>query len=127
MRDGDGVDYSDTNVQEEGVDEPDFVKTDGRRLYVMAEQHAARLRRAQRRAEAASARSTLKGYGHELLVSGDRVLALTTYYNDPVLQPAAGAAADRTSRRTPYPYSYREPATRLFEIDVSRPGAPRSS
>lgn len=31
-----GVDYSTTNVQEEGVDEPDIVKTDGRRLLVLS-------------------------------------------------------------------------------------------
>src|SRR5215217_7996553 len=29
-----GVDYSGTNVQEEGVDEPDLVKTDGNTLFV---------------------------------------------------------------------------------------------
>ncbi len=31
-----GVDYSTTNVQEEGVDEPDIVKTDGSRLLVLS-------------------------------------------------------------------------------------------
>ena len=31
-----GVDYSGTNVQEEGVDEPDLVKTDGKTLFALA-------------------------------------------------------------------------------------------
>src|SRR5918995_2145717 len=31
-----GVDYSGTNVQEEGVDEPDIVKTDGNMLFAVA-------------------------------------------------------------------------------------------
>jgi hypothetical protein len=31
-----GVDYSDTNVQEAGVDEPDTVKTDGRTIFAIA-------------------------------------------------------------------------------------------
>src|SRR5919201_2280010 len=31
-----GVDYSGTNVQEQGVDEPDLVKTDGRTLFAVA-------------------------------------------------------------------------------------------
>src|SRR5437764_15373384 len=31
-----GVDYSGTNVQETGVDEPDIVKTDGRRVFSIA-------------------------------------------------------------------------------------------
>jgi len=34
---GDSVDYSQTNVQVEGVDEPDIVKTDGTYLYVVAD------------------------------------------------------------------------------------------
>ena len=40
----------------------------------------------------------LHGFGHELLVSGDRVLALTTYWDDPVLQPQPQPAQD--SRRS---------------------------
>ena len=31
-----GVDFSGTNVQEEGVDEPDLVKTDGKTLFTLA-------------------------------------------------------------------------------------------
>ena len=30
-----GVDYSGTNVQEEGVDEPDLVKTDGKTVFAV--------------------------------------------------------------------------------------------
>ncbi|HEY8377785.1 MAG TPA: beta-propeller domain-containing protein, partial [Nannocystis sp.] len=33
---GDGQDYSGTNVQEAGVDEPDIVKTDGERILALA-------------------------------------------------------------------------------------------
>src|SRR5688572_3262987 len=33
---GAGVEFSGTNVQEEGVDEPDLTKTDGRTLFVAA-------------------------------------------------------------------------------------------
>ena len=33
---GTGVEFSGTNVQEEGVDEPDLTKTDGRTLFVAA-------------------------------------------------------------------------------------------
>jgi len=35
--DGEEVDYSETNIQEEGVDEADIVKTDGRYLYQLTE------------------------------------------------------------------------------------------
>ena len=120
VRDGDGVDYSTTNVQEEGVDEPDIVKTNGRRLYVMAAStlHIYDVRSGEPKHVGSL---TLKGYGHQLLISGDRVLALTTYWNDPVLQPEPKPAQDFA----PEPYPYPEPATRLFEIDVSDPAEPR--
>lgn len=34
---GDSIDYSETNIQVEGVDEPDIVKTDGTYLYIVAD------------------------------------------------------------------------------------------
>jgi len=34
--DGGSTDYSETNIQVEGVDEPDIVKTDGSYIYVLA-------------------------------------------------------------------------------------------
>jgi uncharacterized secreted protein with C-terminal beta-propeller domain len=104
-------------VQEEGVDEPDIVKTDGRHLYVMAAStlHVFDVRSGEPKLTGSL---TLKGYGHELLVSGDRVLALTTYWDDPVLQP-------QPAQTTSTPYYSSEPATRLFEIDVSDPAGPK--
>ena len=37
--------YSTTNVQEEGVDEPDLVKTDGTTIFTVVGRHALRRRR----------------------------------------------------------------------------------
>ena len=48
------------------------------------------------------------------------MLALTTYWDDPVLQPQPSQ-----EDFAPYPYPYPEPATRLFEIDVSQAAAPK--
>ena len=114
------MDYSTTNVQEEGVDEPDIVKTDGKRLYAMAGStlHVFDIRSGDPKLVGSLA---LKGYGHQLLVSGDRVLALTTYWDDPVLQPEPQPA--QTFAPEPYPQPS-EPATRLFEIDVSDAAKP---
>jgi hypothetical protein len=118
VRDGDGVDYSTTNVQEEGVDEPDIVKTDGRHLYVMngSTLYVFNVRTGEPKLVGSLA---LRGFGHQLLLSGDRVLALTTYWDDPVLQPQPAQVI------APEPYPIPEPATRLFEIDVSDPGDPK--
>ena len=127
----DGIDYSGTNVQEEGVDEPDFVKTDGNRLYVVTGGVLHVLDVTGQDPKLLGS-LPLKGFGHELLVSGDRVLALTTYYDDPVLQPQPepqpepGPAPDEPQASpSSFPAPYQEPATRLFEIDVSDPAAPK--
>ena len=131
VREGDGVDYSTTNVQEEGVDEPDMVKTDGRHLYVMnaSTLYVFNIRSGEPKLVGSLA---LRGFGHELLVSGDRVLALTTFWDDPVLQPQPQPEPQPDPGPEPVaesasamPYYYSEPATRLFEIDVSDPSAPK--
>src|SRR3954452_7777751 len=71
-----GQDFSGTNVQEAGVDEPDQVKTDGRRIFAAE----------NGRLYALDARSDppkllglipLDGYGQELLLSGDKLLVMS--------------------------------------------------
>ncbi|HYH58641.1 MAG TPA: beta-propeller domain-containing protein [Thermoleophilaceae bacterium] len=124
VRDG-TVDYSTTNVQEEGVDEPDLVKTNGTHLYAITNGtlHVFDVRSGEPKLVGSLG---LRGFGHELLLSGDRVLALTTYWNDKVLQPPPEPQPDPNDGAfAPYPYYYAEPATRMFEIDVSDPAAPR--
>lgn len=74
-----GIDYSGTNVQEEGVDEPDVVKTDGRRLVTMA---GGRLRVVDLTGERPRVTASLpiaQAYQQaELFMTGDRVLVLHT-------------------------------------------------
>jgi uncharacterized secreted protein with C-terminal beta-propeller domain len=66
-------DFSGTNVQEIGVDEPDILKTDGRRIFAVTD-------RTLRVVEAASGQVTatlaLDGFGHRLLLRGDRLLVV---------------------------------------------------
>ncbi|MBW3556357.1 MAG: beta-propeller domain-containing protein [Actinobacteria bacterium] len=74
-----GTDYSGTNVQEEGVDEPDAVKTDGRRLVAMTQ---GRLQVVDLSGEGPRRTASLDiGVGYvpgDLLLVGDRVLVLHT-------------------------------------------------
>jgi hypothetical protein len=111
-----GDDFSTTNVQEAGVDEPDSVKTDGKTIFVAQ----------NGRLFALDARSSppkllgslaLDGYGHELLLSGDRLLVMAgqPIYYAPVepgpVAEAAVAAPIGTDSST------------LTLVDVSQPGA----
>jgi uncharacterized secreted protein with C-terminal beta-propeller domain len=93
-----GEDFSPTNVQEAGIDEPDLVKTDGRRLFVVA---GGQLRAYDVAGDAPVLLGTLglEGAGGELLLRGDRLL---------LIGPAPSAGT-----------------TRLVEIDARDPAAMR--
>ena len=73
---GDGS-FSTTNVQEEGVDEPDIVKSDGRHLFSVAA-NTLRIVRIDDGAPRLVSNLTLPSEGsHELLLSGTRLLVAT--------------------------------------------------
>ncbi len=94
-----GQDYSTTNVQNAGIDEPDIVKTDGKRIFAIANGkiHAV---------DPSGARPRLLGslgLGNrftpsDLLLAGDRVLVVGTAFtampDAPLPAPAPGVSAD---------------------------------
>ena len=65
---------SDTNTQEEGIDEPDVVETDGDFVYVVDQDQLVILDGATAQVRS---RTQLAGHGAQLLLSGDRLLAIT--------------------------------------------------
>ena len=74
----DDSETSPTNVQEAGVDEPDLVKTRGSTIFAVA---AGRLHAVEAGASPALLGSLeVPGFGHELLLSGDRLLVLSHDY-----------------------------------------------
>jgi hypothetical protein len=110
-----GVDYSGTNVQEQGVDEPDIVKTDGETIFTVAD---GRLESVDVRGPKPRLLDTLTldaGWSHELLLSGDRLLVLSRggYWAQPL--PALAA------RLVPWAPSQ----SVVAEVDVSDPKALR--
>src|SRR5688572_20593986 len=106
-----GVDFSGTNVQEEGVDEPDLVKTDGNTLFAVA---SGRLAAVDLRGGKPTLLDTLQLdaiSSQELLLHGNRLLVISRggYWAEPL--PAMAA------RMTAY-----QPSTSvLTEVDVSNP------
>lgn len=67
-------DSSDTNTQEEGIDEPDAVENDGEHVYVVDEQELVILDGASAQVQS---RTPLASWGAQLLLNGDRLLAIT--------------------------------------------------
>jgi len=101
-------DFSQTNVQEAGVDEPDIVKTNGRTVFAIAggELHAVDVTGAAPRLV-----GTFKldgAYGHQLLLRGDRLLVMSNSYGGvPMASDVILSAAQAV----------------ISELDVSDPAA----
>jgi len=118
-----GATVSGTNVQEAGVDEPDIVKTDGRRMIAVAQ---GRLQVLDLTGGTPRLTATLQlppGWGHELLLDGDTALVLA--HSDSAQTPGARplpAPDPATDMMFPAPSS---PLSVLSMIDLSDPAAPQ--
>ncbi|MFN2641818.1 MAG: beta-propeller domain-containing protein [Actinomycetota bacterium] len=88
-----GVAHSTTNVQEDGVDEPDIVKNDGERIAVLSQGKLWLLEVTAGGARLVSSMSAPNA--SSLLLAGDRVVLFTTLYGAP---PAARRATHVTNR-----------------------------
>jgi uncharacterized secreted protein with C-terminal beta-propeller domain len=106
-----GVDYSGTNVQEEGVDEPDLVKTNGTTLFAAANGRLNAVDVSERRPRLLDTLKLDAGWSHELLLHGDRLLVLSRsgYWIEPLPAVAARMAPFVPSKSV------------LAEVDVSDP------
>ena len=119
-RAGSGTDYSTTNNQEVGVDEPDVVKTDGGRIYAVS---GTKLHVIDARTPKLLGSLELgQGYGHELLLRGKRLLVVWRPVSPVTPQPVEGGPPSVRSAIAPIPSSR---TTRIAEVDVSDAAAPR--
>ena len=125
-----GTDYSTTNVQEAGVDEPDLVKTDGKRLVTLA---GGRLRVVDltgpepRLAASLSVGPADQYLDGQLLLHGDRVLVLHADFDVPDQpmpvepQPSPGFAARDMAVAPPRGVA----RTAVTAVDISDVDAPK--
>jgi hypothetical protein len=112
---GAGQDFSQTNVQEAGVDEPDTVKTDGRTLFVL---RGGVLYAIDARSAAPTELGNVKlseGYGHTMLLHDGRALVVSTEAG--AVMPIEGGAAS-TMIAPDW-----QPKTVISEVDVRDPGS----
>lgn len=76
--DGDGgPDYSETNVQEAGVDEPDVIKTDGERILAIAQGELHYIDATGMEAELVGSLALPNGWGPEMFLWEDRALIIS--------------------------------------------------
>ena len=131
------LDYSDTNVQVEGVDESDIIKTDGKYIYRLSNNYDEIVIY-----EVDGANVTMAGtiplnqqdkgsyrYYSNMLLAGDRlaVLGSVTYYEESskAENTTTGAAKNEVMVDIAYPiYRNSVTMTELTVYDVSNPAAP---
>lgn len=125
-----GVDYSGTNVQEAGVDEPDLVKTDGERVLAFA-------RGKLHFVDASGASPTLRGsleigqdvWDAQMFMHEDRALLLVRTYAYDYSQyeewgePLPPGAQQGPDFQEHFGDNYHGGITRLVEVDISNPDA----
>jgi uncharacterized secreted protein with C-terminal beta-propeller domain len=125
--------YSTTNVQENGVDEGDLVKTDGEYIYLARGSHFLVLRGQPVAQAAVVSDIDLKEQIIEIHLHGTRVSLLTVPYSYAGMMPevlppvgvSAGSADPAVSGKKARLISPEKPATSMYSYDVASPPAPR--
>jgi len=111
---------SGTNVQEEGVDEPDVVKNNGTHVFSVSGNELRIVDVADGTPSIASKLALEANGSHELLLSGTRLLVLTREFNFFTSEPGSGAPEGASFAPSAGP-----PTTKLTSIDVTDPTQPR--
>src|SRR5690242_11705971 len=109
-----GVDYSGTNVQETGVDEPDLLKTDGNTLYTVSGNLLESVDVSGKTPKLLDTLTLSPGWStSDLLLSGDHLLVLSRggYWAEPLPAMAARMIAPIATTST------------ITEVDVSNPSS----
>ncbi len=125
------TDFTETNNQEEGVDEADLVKTDGVNIYVLRNGVLHIIDSWPAETATEIARFEVGGWGENMFLIGDRVVTLTNIQSNygweccpecDCAEPAFGAPEER-----PAPDAEVDDfqGTRLSVIDVSDPADPQ--
>jgi hypothetical protein len=118
-----GSDFSKTNVQEENVDEPDIVKTDGKTIFAVGGNSLHALNPLTPQPQVLNS-LRLTGFGHELLLVGDRVLVISQTRDIPEsIEPPPPPGGPGEDPEPAHPLD--RTVTLLSEIDVSNPAAMR--
>ena len=122
-----GEDFSGTNNQEQGVDEPDYVKTDGQRILTMTNGEFTYI-------DANDGSPDVRGslvLGHntqEMLVVGDRVYLFGTSYGEEFFEEPEiledAEAGFSGSAETSRPRGFDGPSVEIIELDISNADRP---
>ena len=123
---GESTDHSTTNVQVAGVDEPDFVKNDGRYIYVISGTTLAIVDAYPAASASVVSKTTIEDTPKDLFIDGDRLVLFTEGTED-MDTTSAGDGAVPASQGKMMPYYYRStiPVTHAVFYDISDRAHPK--
>lgn len=119
-------DYTGTNNQVDGVDEADFVKNDGTRIFVLSGQRLYLHRSWPAASLQAVSWLKLEGVPRQMFLRGDKVLVFSEVYQPSSSGPSGGAgcAPMGPCDGYGYGYGYGSSFTKVTTVDVSDLAAP---
>ena len=124
-------DYTDTNVQEAGVDEPDIIKTDGDHIYAIAGQ-SLQILKSWPPSETEVLATVPQGgdeFFQSLFLEGDRLAVFSRLHSSHRPQPMTDDGANTGEPGSSGPSPGEEPlfgGTRVQVFDVSNPAEPQA-
>jgi uncharacterized secreted protein with C-terminal beta-propeller domain len=121
------TDYSTTNVQVAGVDEPDFVKNDGRYIYVITGQTLAIVDAYPAASAVIVSKTEISDLPKDLFISGDRLVLFVTGTEDTDTSVAGSSTVpDAKMAAMPYyPDRISNPVTHAVFYDISDRAHPK--
>ena len=121
-------DYSQTNVQVAGVDEPDFVKNDGRYIYVISGNTLTIVNAFPATSASVVSKTELEDTPREIFINGDRLVLLKTGSEEVsgTDERPAPVSAEKMAIMPPrYPYYRSAPVTHAVFYDISDRAHPK--
>ena len=123
---GSDGDFSSTNVQVAGVDEPDIIKTDGNRILAVAQGqlHYVDISgdQPQYRGSVDLVGESGSGWGQEIFIRGDRAMVFSTSYADR-LEPVAASDLEGDHVIAEDIIFRGSPVSLIQEVDLSNPAS----
>ncbi len=122
---GSAGDYSTTNIQVAGVDEPDFIKNDGKYIYIISGDTLVIVDAYPAENASIVSETPIEGRPQELFLAGDRLAVITSGQEEVLITPKGSAAPVPVSRRVTHAtvYSVRDRAEPEMLSDTAFTGS----
>ncbi|MBI4170656.1 MAG: beta-propeller domain-containing protein, partial [Candidatus Aenigmarchaeota archaeon] len=108
--------YSRTNIQVEGVDEADIIKSDGKYLYIVSRQSLVIIDAYPADSAKILATAGLNGTAQELFINGDKLVVFGYSYDVTEPQPLPAQASRDIAESAYYPYYRQKFFMKVFDV-----------